>query len=62
MTSNLEDHIERLAIMAAVLEVSTSPKPGNVHRYRLGIPKMEPDEFIPQSFNFCKAIRSQTSK
>ncbi len=34
MTSNLEDHIERLAIMAAVLEVSTSPKPGNVHRYR----------------------------
>ncbi len=34
MTSNLEDHIERLAIMAAVLEVSASPKPGNVHRYK----------------------------
>lgn len=32
------------------------------HRYRLGIPKMEPDVFIPQAFNFCKAIRSQTSK
>lgn len=31
---DIPDFVERLAILAAVLEVSASPKPGNVHRFR----------------------------
>lgn len=29
------------------------------HRYRLGIQNMIPEEFIPQAFEFCKAVKSQ---
>ncbi|MFX0208999.1 MAG: triphosphoribosyl-dephospho-CoA synthase, partial [Candidatus Hodarchaeota archaeon] len=34
MSSDITNLVERLAIFAAVLEVSASPKPGNVHRFR----------------------------
>ncbi|MFQ6125399.1 MAG: triphosphoribosyl-dephospho-CoA synthase [Candidatus Heimdallarchaeota archaeon] len=34
MHSNISDFVEQLAILASVLEVSASPKPGNVHRFR----------------------------
>jgi len=29
------------------------------HRYRLGIQNMVPEEYIPQAFEFCKAVKSQ---
>ena len=29
------------------------------HRFRLGIQNMVPEEFIPQAFEFCKAVKSQ---
>lgn len=31
------------------------------HRYRLGIQKIDPEEFIRQAFKFCKAIKKQIS-
>ena len=34
MRSTISDFVERLAIMASVLEVTATPKPGNVHRFR----------------------------
>jgi triphosphoribosyl-dephospho-CoA synthase len=34
MSSDVTNLVERIAIFAAVLEVSASPKPGNVHRFK----------------------------
>jgi len=34
MSLDISNFVERLAILASVLEVSASPKPGNVHRFR----------------------------